>query len=81
MGATAIVVIYWDPRSFLHRMFTVGMGVLALGAILTALGYQSTSLPELMRWQRLKFLPLIFITRDLVALQPEFRPGQLSGTS
>ena len=75
---TAIVVIYRDPRSFVHRMFTVGMGVLALGAILTALGYQSTSLSELMRWQRLKFLPPVFIARDLVALQPEFRPGQLS---
>jgi hypothetical protein len=57
-SVTAIVVIYRDPRSFVHRMFTVGMGVLALGAILTALGFQSTSLSEQMLWQRLKFLPL-----------------------
>ncbi len=55
---TATVVIYRDPRSLVHRIFTIGMGVLALEAILTGFGYQSTSSSELMFWQRFKFLPM-----------------------
>lgn len=55
---TAGVVLYRDPRSFVHRMFAVGMGVLALEAALTGLGYQSTSISEVIFWQRLRFLPM-----------------------
>jgi putative PEP-CTERM system histidine kinase len=55
---TATVVIYRDPRSFVHRVFTAGMCVLAFEAVLTGLGFESTSIPGVMSWQRLKFVPL-----------------------
>ncbi|MGA2955571.1 MAG: XrtA/PEP-CTERM system histidine kinase PrsK, partial [Thermodesulfobacteriota bacterium] len=55
---TATVVIYRDPQSFVHRIFTAGMCVLAFEAVLTGLECGSTSIPEVMFWQRLKFVPL-----------------------
>ena len=54
---TAIIVLYRDPRSFVHRMFAIGMGVLALEAVLAGLGYEADSLSEAMFWEGLKFIP------------------------
>jgi putative PEP-CTERM system histidine kinase len=54
---TGAVVVYRDPRSFVHRIFGVGMGVLAVEAVLNGLGYQSGSISEEIFWQGLQFIP------------------------
>jgi len=43
-AVVAIIGLYRDPRSFVHRVFTVGMALFALTACLTGFAYQATSI-------------------------------------
>jgi len=63
-------VLYRDPRSFVHRVFTFGMVLFALEAGLSGLAYQSTSLDNFLFWYRLQlitasFLPAIWLIFSL----------------
>ncbi len=54
---TALVVLYRDPRSFVHRVFAAGMTVLGIEAGMAGLGYQAYFLSDQVFWHYLKILP------------------------
>jgi hypothetical protein len=72
------VIIFRDHRSLVHRIFAVGMGVLATEAVLAGLGFQSPSPYEVMSWHRLRmipnsFLPGIWLLFSLVFARSNYR--------
>ena len=62
----AAVVLYRDPRSFVHRIFAIGMGFFAIEAALVGLSFQSPSLEAFMGRQQIRlivasFLPVLWL--------------------
>ncbi|MBM4308656.1 MAG: hypothetical protein FJ123_18160, partial [Deltaproteobacteria bacterium] len=60
-GALAVLVLVRDHRSFIHRIFAVGMIALALEAVLTALSVRAQTPEILIQWQRIRLLVGSFI--------------------
>ncbi|NPU84695.1 MAG: PEP-CTERM system histidine kinase PrsK [Syntrophaceae bacterium] len=52
----AILALWRDTRSFVHRIFAAGMAVFALEAGLSGLAYMGQSLNEFLYWRRSQFL-------------------------
>jgi putative PEP-CTERM system histidine kinase len=66
----AIVVLYRDPRAFVHRIFAVGLAVCALEAGLIGLAFDATSASAFMDWHWWQlatgsFLPAIWLVFSL----------------
>jgi len=66
----AIVVLYRDPRAFVHRICAIGLAVCALEVGLIGLGFEATSASALIEWYRLRlaagsFLPAIWLVFSL----------------
>ncbi len=60
-GILAVLILYRDRRSFVHRTFAAGMIALALEAVLTGVSVQA-QLPEaVIRWQRIRFVIEAFV--------------------
>ncbi|HYA13949.1 MAG TPA: histidine kinase N-terminal 7TM domain-containing protein, partial [Syntrophales bacterium] len=57
----AALAFYRDPRSFVHRIFAVGMVVFALDAGLHGLAYQSSSLATFLFWYQLQLVTASFL--------------------
>jgi putative PEP-CTERM system histidine kinase len=53
----ALLVLYRDPHSLVHRTFAGGMAILAVQAVLTGLGFQEISYVEVIPWQRYQLIP------------------------
>jgi putative PEP-CTERM system histidine kinase len=53
----ALLVLYRDPHSLVHRTFAGGMAILAVQAVLTGLGFQDISYVEVIPWQRYQLIP------------------------
>jgi len=53
----ALLVLYRDPHSFVHRTFAGGMTILSAQAVLTGLGFQDISYVEVIPWQRYQLIP------------------------
>ena len=53
----ALLVLYRDPHSFVHRTFAGGMAILSAQAVLTGLGFQDISYVEVIPWQRYQLIP------------------------
>jgi len=65
-AGVAAVALWRDPRSFVHRVFAVGMVLFALEAGLTGLVFQAPSLEAFLFRQRLQliaasFLPVVWL--------------------
>src|SRR4030042_4539554 len=60
-GALAVLVLFRDHRSFVHRVFAVGMITLALEAVLTGLSFQAQLAETVIRWQRVRLMVGAFI--------------------
>lgn len=54
---TALLVLFRDPHSFVHRTFAGGMAILAAQAALTGLGFQDISYVEVIPWQHYQLIP------------------------
>jgi len=52
----AFLVLYRDRHSFVHRIFVLGMVALGIEALLNGLSFQALSIPEVIRWQNLRFV-------------------------
>jgi putative PEP-CTERM system histidine kinase len=57
----AVLALWRDPRSFVHRVFAAGMALFALEAVLTGLAYLSPSVDEFLYWRRFQFLLASFV--------------------
>ncbi len=57
----AVMALWRDPRSFVHRVFAVGMALFALEAGLSGLAYQAPSADEFLYWQRFQLLLASFL--------------------
>jgi putative PEP-CTERM system histidine kinase len=53
----ALLVLYRDPHSFVHRTFAGGMAILAVQAVLTGLGFHEISYVEVTPWQLYQLIP------------------------
>ena len=60
-GILALLVLYRDRRSFIHRTFAAGMITLALEAVLTGLSIQAQLAETVIRWQRVRFVIGAFV--------------------
>ncbi len=63
-GLTACVattVLFRDPRSFIHRIFTLGLALFALTACLTGFAHQTTSIDKLLFWQKIEIVSASFL--------------------
>ena len=66
----AIVVLYHDPRAFVHRIFAIGLAACAFESGLVGLALDATSAAEFMRWHVLQlatgsFIPAIWLAFSL----------------
>ncbi|MFH0801788.1 MAG: histidine kinase N-terminal 7TM domain-containing protein, partial [bacterium] len=52
----AVLALWRDSRSFVHRVFAAGMTLFALDAGLSGLAYLGTSVEEFLYWWRFQFL-------------------------
>ncbi len=57
----AVMALWRDPRSFVHRVFAAGMVLLALDAGLTAFVYQAPPFDRFPFWQRLQLIVASFV--------------------
>jgi putative PEP-CTERM system histidine kinase len=57
----AVMALWREPHSFVHRGFAVGMALFAIEAALTGIAYQALSLDEFLFWQRLRLLIASFL--------------------
>ena len=57
----AVLALWRDPRSFVHRVFAVGMALFALEAGLAGLVYQAPSLEDFLLRQRMQLLAASFL--------------------
>jgi putative PEP-CTERM system histidine kinase len=57
----AVIALYRDPRSFVHRVFTIGMVLFALDAGLSGLAYQAPSNDTFFFWYRLHLVVASFM--------------------
>lgn len=62
----AVMTLYRDPRSFVHRVFAAGMGLLALNAGMSGFVYQATSIDKFLFWYMVhlvaaSFLPALWL--------------------
>jgi len=62
----AVMALYRDPRSFVHRVFAAGMGLLALEAGMSGFVYQTQSIDEFLFWYMMQliiasFLPALWL--------------------
>ena len=62
----AFLALFRDPRSFIHRVFAAGIGLIALEAGLSGSVYQATSIDKFLFWYRLQlvaasFLPAVWL--------------------
>ena len=53
----AVFILYWDPRSFVHRIFAAGMLILAVEAGLTGVSFYEISYTEVTPWERYALIP------------------------
>jgi putative PEP-CTERM system histidine kinase len=65
-AAIAVMALYRDPRSFVHRVFAAGIGLLALEAGISGFGYQSESIDKFLFWYMMQlviasFLPALWL--------------------
>jgi putative PEP-CTERM system histidine kinase len=54
---TALLVLYRDPHSFVHRTFAGGMAILSVQAMLTGWGFYDISYVEVTPWQLYQLIP------------------------
>ena len=59
--ALAGFVLFRDWKSFVHRILAIGMAALTVEALLVGLSFQATSGPEILYWQRFRFMAAAFI--------------------
>lgn len=57
----AVLALWRDPRSFVHRVFAGGMALFALEAGLSGLAYLGPSADEFLYWRRFQFLLASFV--------------------
>lgn len=57
----AVLALWRDPRSFVHRVFAGGMALFALEAGLSGLTYLGPSADEFLYWRRFQFLLASFV--------------------
>jgi len=57
----AILVLFRDRHSFVHRIFAIGMITLAIEAVFNGLSFYAASAGEILRWQRLRFVAAAFL--------------------
>ncbi|MGO9138332.1 MAG: XrtA/PEP-CTERM system histidine kinase PrsK [Syntrophales bacterium] len=62
----AVMALYRDPRSFVHRVFAAGIGLLALEAGISGFGYQAESIDKFLFWYMMQlviasFLPALWL--------------------
>jgi putative PEP-CTERM system histidine kinase len=65
-AGVAVLALYRDPRSFVHRIFAIGMGFFAIEAALVGFSFQSPSLEAFMGRQQIRlivasFLPVLWL--------------------
>lgn len=65
-AGVAALALYRDPRSFVHRIFAIGMGLFAIEAALVGFSFQSPSLEAFMGRQQIRlivasFLPVLWL--------------------
>ena len=77
-GSLALFVLYEHPRAFMHRVFTAGMGVLALMQFCVAMEAQASSVAEMIRWERFglvvtAFMPGIWLLFSLSFARTNYR--------
>jgi putative PEP-CTERM system histidine kinase len=57
----AVTALWRDPRSFIHRVFAVGMMLFALDEGLAGLAFQAPSVEDALFWQRLQLMTASFL--------------------
>jgi putative PEP-CTERM system histidine kinase len=57
----AVLALWRDPRSFVHRVFAAGMALFAIEAGLSGLAYLGPSADEFLYWRRFQFLLASFV--------------------
>lgn len=77
-GALALLVLFRDHRSFVHRIFAAGMITLALEAVLIGLSIQAQPAETVIRWQRVRlviggFIPPIWLLFALSFTRENYR--------
>jgi len=55
-AGVAVIALYRDPRSFIHRVFTLGLSLFAITACLTGFAYQTTSFDKFLFWQQIEII-------------------------
>ena len=74
----AAFLIWRDRRSFIHRVFALGMVALAVEALFNGFASQAVSITEMIRWQRLElvavaFIPGIWLVFSLIFARKNYR--------
>jgi putative PEP-CTERM system histidine kinase len=59
--AVACIILRRDPRSFVHRVLTIGLALLALEAAVNGFAPTTGSLERIIFWQRVRFLITSFL--------------------
>lgn len=57
----AVFVLWVDPRSFTHRTFAIGMGILASMEVFAGLGAQSVFSADVIGWEQLNIMVSAFM--------------------
>lgn len=57
----AVFIIYRDPHPLVHKIFAAGMAVLAVEAVLDGLSLWAGSPPDMIAWQRWRYLATAFL--------------------
>ncbi|MGZ3797842.1 MAG: XrtA/PEP-CTERM system histidine kinase PrsK [Pseudobdellovibrionaceae bacterium] len=60
-GGLAISVFLWDRRSFVHRVFALGMIVFSVEEVVSVLSYRAILPVNIDHWQRIKFIVTAFL--------------------
>lgn len=60
-GGLALFVLWEAPRAFVHRMFAIGMGALAVMQVCSGMGTQAVLPAEVMRWEWLRLVAAAFV--------------------
>lgn len=77
-AGVAVVALWRDPRSFVHRIFALGMVMFAIEAGLTGLVFQASSLDVFLFRQRLQtiaasFLPAVWLLFSVTFARANYR--------
>ena len=72
----ACFALFRDPRSFVHRVFAVGMVLFALESLFTGLSVQALFPEEVIRWQRWRLLVAALLPGSWLIFSLSFTQGE-----